>query len=184
MKGTKRLIATLGGVALAFSSLVGQVLAAPADQTATVNVTATVNNVFTLTLNTSTVTFTGGPGDTPTPSPTTVIATVKSNFTAGSPWQLKIKKNQDLTDSDITNPTPSIPSASFTHTSTGGAGTHADSVDTVFSTTSTIYYTATTPEKNNLTAGTAITSPYKLVIPTTQSAGTYTNTTTHTLVSP
>jgi len=171
-------IGCLALLALVGANVGARAFAAPAEQTATVSVTATVNNTFTLTLDSPTVSLTGNPGETKTQAR---IATVKSNFIAGNPWQLRIKQNQDLTDSGTS---ATIASAQFTHTSTGGAGTHADSSDTTFSTTSTTYYTADGSEKNNLPSGTPITTTFKLVIPDNQAAGTYTNTITFTLVSP
>lgn len=165
-------------LALVGANLGARAFAAPADQTATVTTTAVVNTTFSLTLDSSTVSLTGDPGETKTQPR---IATVKSNFVAGNPWKLNIKKDVDLTDSGTSE---TIASAQFTHTSTGGVGTHADSADTTFSTTSTLYYTATGGEKNNLPGGTASTTTFKLVIPNTQAAGTYTNITTFTLTSP
>ena len=180
LRGRTKWLGLLVIVALAWGSSGGQAFAAPPDSTQTVTVTAAVTTTFSLTLDAGTVSLTGNPGDTKTQAR---IATVLSNFTAGSPWQLKITKDQDLTDSSQT-PNQTIASAQFTHTSTGGGGPHADSSDTTFSTSATTYYTALANEKNNLPGGTAITSTYKLVIPTNQAAGTYTNVITHTLVSP
>ena len=183
LRGLTRWFGWLVVVALAWGSFGGQAFAQkPPDSTQTVTVTATVNTTFTLTLDASTITLTGDPGDTKTQAR---IATVKSNFTAGPPWQLQIKKDQDLTDSTQT-PSQTIASAQFTHTSTGGAGTHDDTSDTTFPTAAalTTYYIATGAEKTNLPGGTAITSTYKLVIPANQAAGAYSNVITHTLISP
>lgn len=177
LRGRTKWLGLLVVVALAWGSSGGQAFAAPPDATQTVTVTATVNTTFTLTLDAGTVTLTGNPGTTQTQAR---IATVLSNFVAGNPWQLQIKKDRDLKDDGTTE---TIASAQFTHTSTGGAGSHADSSDTTFSTTSTTYYTATGTEKNNLPGGTAITSTAKLVIPTNQAAGTYTTTVVHTLTA-
>ena len=158
-----------------WAGLGGQALAAPpSDQSATVTVTATVNTVFELTCDKSAVTLTGNPGSTVSD---TVICTAKSNYTPDA-WLMKTSTNQALTD---TSTSETIPLANFLHSSTGGSGTHADASDTAFTTSAWTYYTAAGSEKKNLPGGTAITSTYKVNIPSSQAAGTYTATVTHTL---
>jgi len=161
--------------ALLGADLGGQALAAPpSDQSATVTVTATVSTVFELTCNKSAVALTGNPGETKSD---TVQCTAKSNYTP-DPWIMKISTNQALTDSSTSE---TIPLANFLHSSTGGSGTRADASDTAFTTSAATYYTAAVSEKKNLPGGTTITSTYKVNIPSTQAAGTYTATVTHTL---
>lgn len=161
--------------ALLWAGLGGQALAAPpSDSTQTVSVTASVGTTFTLTCDKSAVTLTGNPSDTKSD---TVICTAKSNYTP-SPWLLKIKTNQALTDSSISE---SIPLANFLHSSTGGSGTRDDSSDTAFTTSDVTYYTAHASEKNNLPGGTAITSTLKVNIPNNQATGSYSATVTFTM---
>jgi hypothetical protein len=171
--------------------LVALAVAAPPDQSATVTVTATIKPTFgmmvgsggvgaTMALDASSASVTADPGNTVTQAR---VVTVKSNFSGGNPWQLQVRKAQDLTDATQAPP-QIIPLPSFTHTSMGGAGSHTDATDTTFSLVSTTYYTATRAEQTNLPFGTPITTLLKMVVPPNQAAGTYSNVLTFTLISP
>ncbi|MBI4727442.1 hypothetical protein HY768_09555 [candidate division TA06 bacterium] len=107
-----------------------------------------------------------------------IIVTVLSNY-AGSLWYLKIHDNQALTSGSYT-----IPNASYTHKSSGGAGVHLDLIYTAMTTSASLFYTCDLlTEDNNLPGGTAITCNLQVAVPNNQNAGTYSNTTTYTLTA-
>lgn len=148
---------------------------AQANQTAAVDVSVNVNGVWSLALSSGTVDF--GNMDVGTNATAPVTATVRTNQKVA--WYLKLNKNQDLTHS--VDAAETIPSASFTYTGSGGAGTW---VNGQFPSAATTVYTATVGEQK-AAAGVALTTTYDLTIPADAVAGTYTNTITYTLtVSP
>ncbi|MBI4727280.1 hypothetical protein HY768_08695 [candidate division TA06 bacterium] len=157
---------------------------AQVDQTGTTNIEVKVVGVFTMTLTPasgSTITYGDGvttmvPGTSDNTK--TVGILVKSNF-KNNTWYLKVNQDQILTDAAIVE---TIPSANFTHTSTGGLGVHADAAATEFvTTTPTLFYTCDAAERKNIPTGTTITQQLQLLVPDTQAAGTYINTLTYTL---
>ena len=150
-------------------------------QTGTVNINVPVAGLFTMALTPasgSTITYlTMSPGTSDNTTGVVDIL-VRSNF-KNNTWYLKVHQNQELSDGAILE---TIPSANFTHTSTGGLGLHADAAATQFSTgTATTFYTCDLTERKNIPAGTTITQNMDLTIPLTQAAGTYVNTLTYTL---
>jgi len=172
MPGIKRLL----GLAILTAALLGS-RTALAETTGTVNVTATVNNVFEITLDKSTMTLTGNPGETKTG---TVTTTVKSNR-KNVQWEVRIKCNQDPCLQDATTG-ESIPNANFTHSSSSDFGTILDTSGVSFSTTDTAYWRSPADGRTG-GAGKTATTTYQVVIPADQTAGDYTTTITHTLVA-
>jgi hypothetical protein len=143
------------------------------DQTADLNVSVTVNGIWSIALSTGAVDF--GmlePGDPATPA--SVVATVRSNQKI--PWYLKLNKNNDLYC-----PLPVdeyIPSANFTYTGAGGAGTWTNGE---FALAPTTAYASASPAEDKIAAGLALTTTLNLTVPAPQTAGVYTNIVTYTL---
>lgn len=174
---TLPLILTLGAALLGGLQEASAAPPMPADQTASVNVAVVVGRTFALVCDQTVTTLVGSPGTIQTVD---VSCLAISNYSS-SPWKLKIQTDQALTDASTGE---TIPSANFTYTSTGGEGVHNNPPGSpvAFTTTPTTYYTAASNEKNNFSkGGTRITSTYRLVIPPTQAAGSYTATVTHIL---
>lgn len=146
---------------------------AQADLTATVDVSVTVNGVWSLALDNSAVDF--GIMDLGDNDTAPITATVRTNQKVG--WYLKLNKNQDLTHS--VDGTETIPSANFTYTGSGGAGTWANGE---FQSSATTAYTAHSSEEK-AAAGVALTTTYDLTIPADAMAGIYENTITYTLTA-
>ncbi len=153
----------------AAAMLVGGMALAQANVTADVNVTAVVNGVWRLTLNTSAINYALDPGQTDNTQ--AVTANIRSNQNVD--WYLKIHKDHDLTFG-----TETIPSANFTYTGSGGAGTWTNGE---FQTSATTCYDAADTERKVMGTGLNLTTTYSLTIPNDQTAGTYTNTITYTL---
>jgi len=149
--------------------LLGGMALAQADQTATVNVNATVNGVFRLTLSTAALNYALDPGQTDATQ--SVVANVRTNQNVA--WYLKLNKDQDLTFG-----TETIPSANFTYAGSGGAGVW---VSGQFPMAAAVGYTAAAAEYKVMGAGLNLTTAYTLTIPADQTAGLYTNIITYTL---
>jgi len=150
------------------------------NQTGTVNINVPVGGVFTMGL----APVSGSTINYPTLSPGDIDATTGSvNITVcsnhkNSVWYLQVHQNNVLTDAAIPD---FIPSANFTHTSTGGTGIRADGAATPFAGSAATFYTCAAAERKNLPGGTTITQAMQLTIPNDQAAGTYINTLTYTL---
>ncbi len=175
----RKLLLAIVAVAL----FAGMAMAQPS-ATGTININVPVGGRFSITLapaSGSTITYpTLYPGDVDATTGVVGI-TVLSNY-KNTTWGLQVHQNQLLTDAAITE---AIPSASFTHTSTGGTGgTHLDATATIFTTTTaTTFYTCGPLEQQNLPLGSTISQAMRLAIPNNQASGTYINTLTYTLTA-
>lgn len=154
------------GIAVA---LVGGMALAQANQTAQVSVTAVVNGLWRITLSTNAINYALDPGQTDNTQ--SVVANIRSNQNVD--WYLKINKDHDLQMGAET-----IPSANFTYTGSGGAGTWTDGE---FPAAPAVGYDAADSERKVTGHGLDLTTTYSLTIPDDQTAGTYTNTITYTL---
>ncbi|MHB8157529.1 MAG: hypothetical protein ACYDEQ_09100 [Desulfocucumaceae bacterium] len=156
----------------------GMAMAQPADvNSALVPVTVPVGGVFSMTLSAAAITYLALlPGDFDNSQ--IMDITVRSNW-KNYTWILKVQQDGLLTDAAIVE---NIPSVNFTHTSTGGAGIHADVAATEFVTgAATTFYTCALAEQKNVGTPTVIQQQYQLSAPASQAAGTYTNNLTYTL---
>jgi len=149
------------------------------DVTGTVVINAPVGGLFTMALSGGPINYVGlVPGVTDNTK--SVGITVRSNY-KNADWVLQVHQNQLLTDGTITE---SIPSTSFTHSTTGaGVGLYADAAPTQFVTgTAATFYTCVPATEGKTTGlGLTFTQALQLSIPVDQAAGAYTNTLTYTL---
>lgn len=157
-------------------------VAAGAQETATVPITATLESVFSLSCAPTQVNLAGRPGEVVSNRGAPVRCAVTSNWVSDH-WGLKIQATGPLTE--ISNPPLTIPIVGLFHRSRCAANCTpaniADASNVPFHSSAAVHYQAAPQERNNLKNPTQIETIYELQIPTGQPAGTYRTTVIHIL---